>query len=124
MARGNFRMPGDVVTAGGLRAIQTLPADWGLSPGDAESQRRAKLAQWMTDPRNPLPARVIVNRLWHYHFGVGLVDTPSDFGFSGGRPSHPALLDWLAGELVAHGWSLKAVRARSYFLRRIANLRH
>ena len=58
-------------------------------------------------PRNPLFARVIVNRLWHYHFGVGLVDTPNDFGFNGGRPSHGELLDWLASEIVAQRWSLK-----------------
>ena len=56
-----------------------------------EAERRLRLAEWVTDPRNPLPARVIVNRLWHYHFGVGLVDTPNDFGFNGGRPSHPRI---------------------------------
>ena len=110
LSRGNFRQPGDVVTAAGLRSIQTLPANWGLAPGANESQRRAKLAEWITDRRNPLPARVIVNRLWHYHFGVGLVDTPSDFGFNGGRPSHPELLDWLASELIAQRWSLKALQ--------------
>jgi hypothetical protein len=74
-----------------------------------ERQRRQALARWITDARNPLTARVIVNRLWHYHFGEGLVATPSDFGVNGARPSHPELLDWLACELMDHGWSLKHV---------------
>ena len=74
-----------------------------------DGQRRRALADWLTHPSNPLTPRVIVNRLWHHHFGTGLVDTPSDFGTGGGRPSHPALLDWLAAELVDHGWSLKHI---------------
>jgi len=85
-----------------------------------ESARRLKLAEWLADPRNPLTPRVIVNRLWHYHFGRGIVDTPSDFGFNGGRPSHPQLLDWLASELISPSckaseaealkpWSLKHI---------------
>jgi hypothetical protein len=68
------------------------------------------LARWIAHEQNPLFARVIVNRMWHYHFGAGLVDTPSDFGFNGGRPTHPELLDWLAGELIRHNWSLKALQ--------------
>jgi hypothetical protein len=74
-----------------------------------DGQRRRALADWITDRANPLTPRVIVNRLWHHHFGTGLVDTPSDFGTGGGRPSHPALLDWLAAELIDHGWSLKHI---------------
>jgi hypothetical protein len=63
----------------------------------------------VTHPKNPLFARVIVNRLWHHHFGKGLVNTPNDFGFNGGRPSHPKLLDWLADELARQRFSLKAL---------------
>ncbi len=74
-----------------------------------EAQRRIALAQWITHPENPLTARVIVNRLWHHHFGQGLVNTPSDFGMGGGQPSHPELLDYLASELIRHGWSLKHI---------------
>ncbi|MEP7362821.1 MAG: PSD1 and planctomycete cytochrome C domain-containing protein [Acidobacteriota bacterium] len=69
--------------------------------------RRAALAKWITDPENPLTARVMVNRVWQYHFGRGLVATPSDFGVRGGKPTHPELLDWLASEFVSKGWSVK-----------------
>ncbi|HUR53322.1 MAG TPA: PSD1 and planctomycete cytochrome C domain-containing protein [Gemmataceae bacterium] len=76
---------------------------------DADAERRAALAKWVVSPDNPLTARVIVNRLWQYHFGTGIVDTPSDFGRNGGKPSHPELLDWLASELASGGWSLKRI---------------
>jgi hypothetical protein len=72
-----------------------------------EPARRKALAVWITNRRNPLTARVIVNRLWQFHFGEGIVDTPSDFGANGSTPTHPELLDWLASELMANGWSLK-----------------
>jgi cytochrome c553 len=71
--------------------------------------RRAALALWLTDPRNPLTARVIVNRLWQGHFGRGIVGSSSDFGRLGDAPTHPELLDWLANELVAGGWGLKSI---------------
>ncbi len=88
----------------------TVPAILGsyTLPRDAdEKARRVALARWLIDPSRPLPARVIVNRVWQYHFGHGLVDTASDFGLNGGRPSHPALLDWLARTFIADGWSIK-----------------
>ncbi|MCC6231041.1 MAG: PSD1 domain-containing protein [Verrucomicrobiales bacterium] len=83
-----------------------------MTDDEPESERRLKLARWVADPANPLTPRVLVNRLWQYHFGVGLVDTPSDFGRSGSRPTHPELLDWLASEFVESGWSMKAVQRR------------
>ncbi len=110
LLHGDIHRPGEVASARGLKAVTELSPDFGLAPEAPEGQRRAKLAEWITDPRNPLPARVIVNRLWHYHFGAGIVRTPSDFGFNGGRPSHPELLDFLAGELIDHGWRLKHVQ--------------
>ncbi len=65
--------------------------------------------RWIADRANPLPARVMVNRVWHYHFGRGIVATPSDFGFNGAKPTHPELLDWLATVYVDAGWRLKPI---------------
>lgn len=107
LRRGNVSDPGDVVAPAGLSAVVGLPGDLGLRTDALERQRRDRLAQWITDRRNPLFARVMANRLWHYHFGAGLTATPNDLGFNGGRPSHPELLDWLASELVDCGFSLK-----------------
>jgi uncharacterized protein DUF1553 len=107
LLRGDVEKPGDLVSAGGLSAIRSPAADFGLASDAPEGERRIRFANWLTDPANPLTARVIVNRLWHYHFGRGIVETPSDFGYNGGRPSHPELLDWLADELRRGGWSLK-----------------
>jgi hypothetical protein len=78
-----------------------------LTADTAEAERRLALAKWITDPRHPLTARVLVNRLWQHHFGTGIVATPSDFGLNGAKPSHPELLDLLADELVRSGWSMK-----------------
>ncbi|MFO1482733.1 MAG: DUF1553 domain-containing protein [Verrucomicrobiaceae bacterium] len=102
--RGDPMMPKEEVPPG-------APAQFGAKldlPKDApEADRRVAFAKWLTDPKNPLTTRVMMNRLWHYHFGTGIVDTPSDLGFNGGKPSHPELLDWLAGEFMKRGWSLK-----------------
>ncbi len=98
--RGSVSSLGEEVAPAGLVAIQGLEASFGLKPDAIESHRRLKLANWITDPRNPLFVRVMANRIWHYHFGVGLVETPSDLGFNGGRPSHPELLEWLSGEFA------------------------
>jgi hypothetical protein len=78
-----------------------------LDKDAAEADRRRAIAVWLTDPRHPLPARVMANRIWQWHFGTGLVDTPNDFGRNGSRPSHPELLEWLADEFVRSGWSVK-----------------
>lgn len=107
LIRGNPNQRGEAVRAGGVVAVSAGRADFGLPADAPDVERRQRLADWVTHPQNPLLARVIVNRLWQHHFGVGLVDTPNDFGFNGGRPSHPELLDWLADELRAHHWSLK-----------------
>ncbi len=102
--RGSVAAPREPVSPGGLSSIRQLAADL---PTGKDSERRVALADWLTDPRNPLTARVIVNRVWYQHFGNGIVNTPSDFGFNGDRPSHPELLDWLAVEFMEHGWSIK-----------------
>ncbi len=91
--------PGTVAALGKLAISEATP----------EQQRRLALAEWMASKDNPLTARVIVNRLWQFHFGKGLVATPSDFGKAGVAPTHPELLDWLARELMDHNWSLKHV---------------
>lgn len=107
---GSPQRKGEPVVARGLATLQEqcefdLTAD---SAGTAdESERRAALARWMTDAKNPLTPRVLANRVWQYHFGTGIVDTPSDFGYMGGRPTHPELLDFLAAKLMDFNWQLK-----------------
>ena len=81
-------------------------------PADSTSSGRQQLADWITDPRNPLTARVIVNRIWQYHFGRGIVPTPNDFGVRGQAPSHPELLDYLATRFIESGWSIKQMHKR------------
>ena len=109
LIRGEVTEPDEVVTPGGLAAITMPEADFGLAADAPESLRRLKFAAWLTDPRHPLPARVMVNRVWHYHFGQGIVATPNDFGGGGALPSHPELLDWLAVQFKQGSWSLKAL---------------
>ncbi|MBX3179248.1 MAG: PSD1 domain-containing protein [Candidatus Hydrogenedentes bacterium] len=96
MERGDFDKPREEVPPGALSAIETLPARFDLADTANEAARRAALADWLAHPENPLTWRSIVNRVWHYHFGRGLCDTPSDLGRMGGTPSHPELIDWLA----------------------------
>jgi Protein of unknown function (DUF1553)/Protein of unknown function (DUF1549) len=97
------------VEPGFLTILAPGPAAITPPAGVESSGRRTALANWIASPDNPLTARVMVNRIWNYHFGRGLVATPSNFGAAGERPSHPELLDWLAGEFVRQGWSIKAM---------------
>ena len=103
--RGDPLQKREVVSPDALSVLGTL----GLSVETPESLRRLKFAEWIASPQNPLTARVMVNRLWHYSFGTGIVDTPSDFGKNGTPPTHPELLDWLADEFVHSGWSIKHI---------------
>jgi hypothetical protein len=107
LKRGNWDAPKDEVQPGFLTLISAKPTDIVKPAALKSTGRRTALAKLLTDPQNPLTARVMVNRIWHYHFGRGIVATPSDFGFKGERPSHPELLDWLASEFVENGWSVK-----------------
>jgi hypothetical protein len=107
LARGQVTQPGREVAPAGLSALKELGAQFNLPKEHGEGERRAALAKWITDPRHPLTWRSIVNRVWQYHFGRGLSDTPNDFGRMGGVPTHPELLDWLACEFRDHGGSLK-----------------
>ena len=107
LARGQVTHPGREMTPGTLSALTFQPARFSVEPTAPEGERRAALARWITDPKNPLTWRSIVNRVWQYHFGHGLVETPNDFGRNGGLPTHPELLDWLAAEFRDSGGSLK-----------------
>ncbi len=103
LRRGDPEQRGEPVEPAIPEVLGTLD----VSSKDNEQARREKLAGWLASPGNPLPARVIVNRIWQSHFGRGIVATPSDFGINGIRPTHPELLDWLAGEFIRSGWSIK-----------------
>ncbi|HYP06490.1 MAG TPA: DUF1549 and DUF1553 domain-containing protein, partial [Bryobacteraceae bacterium] len=103
--RGEAERLGPVVTRGYLTAVDVPNAP----PIDTTQSGRLQLAQWITDPQNPLTARVAVNRIWSHLFGEGIVKTVDNFGFNGDRPSHPELLDYLASEFVESGWSVKGL---------------
>ena len=103
----NYAAPLAEVEPGFLTLLDPGSAEYSPTLQGRSSGRRTALAHWLTAPENPLAARVMVNRLWHYHFGQGIVRTPSDLGLMGDRPSHPELLDWLASDFVREGWSLK-----------------
>src|SRR5579871_286309 len=110
LKRGNWQQRGAEVRPGFLSAIDDREAEIGPpKPGARTTGRRAALADWIARPENPLTGRVMAKRLWQHHFGRGIVATPSDFGVQGTPPTHPELLDWLACEFVARGWSLKAL---------------
>ncbi|MFL5241761.1 MAG: DUF1549 and DUF1553 domain-containing protein [Gemmataceae bacterium] len=106
LKRGKAANPGPEVGPG-LPAVLVDRQPEFLTPDLRTSRRRLTLAQWIASPDNPLTARVIVNRVWQYHFGEGLVRTSSDFGAMGEAPTHPELLDWLANWFVKEGWSIK-----------------
>jgi hypothetical protein len=105
--RGDVEQPRETVSAGGIGCVAAPGLEFRVANPDEEGSRRAALAEWIAHPANPLTWRSAVNRLWHYHFGRGIVDTPSDFGHNGSQPSHPELLDWLACEFRDGGGSLK-----------------
>ncbi len=112
--KGERHQPGEVIEPGFLSAVTALDAPLAPPPASATTTtRRLQFARWLTNPQHPLTARVFVNRVWLHHFGQGIVRTPDDFGFNGAKPTHPALLDWLAAELMepqaTHGvpWSVK-----------------
>ena len=109
--RGEVDNLGERVVPGFPSAVTGTdhPASMPLDSLGNINRWRLPLATWIASPENPLTARVMVNRIWHWHFGRGIVATPSNFGANGIRPSHPDLLDWLAGEFVASGWSVKAI---------------
>jgi hypothetical protein len=107
LKRGDVMQREALVSPGAIPAVR--PAFALKKGGASESDRRLALADWIAHADNPLAPRVMVNRLWHWHFGQGLVNTPSDFGFNGDRPSHPGLLDWLAAEFRAQGGRLKPI---------------
>ncbi|MBX7073987.1 MAG: DUF1553 domain-containing protein [Pirellulales bacterium] len=109
LARGNVDSPGAEVGPGALACLPQLESVFPASTGDDEKARRHQLAHWLTHRDNVLTWRSIVNRVWHYHFGRGLVETPSDFGRNGAEPTHPELLDWLAVEFRDGGQSLKSL---------------
>jgi len=107
LLRGSIHSPGEKAVPGALDCVDALNSRFAISSSDDEGKRRAALAAWLADEQNVLTWRSIVNRVWHYHFGRGLVGTPNDFGRMGDRPSHPELLDWLTFEFRARNGSLK-----------------
>ncbi|MBA4017924.1 MAG: hypothetical protein C0483_12170 [Pirellula sp.] len=113
LARGSVSQPGKEVEPGAVSSLRGLSARFTLPAGAAEGERRAALARWITDDKNPLTYRTIVNRVWQHHFGRGIVDTPNDFGRNGAKPTHPELLDWLAVEFRDGGKYLERQSLKS-----------
>jgi mono/diheme cytochrome c family protein len=117
---GDTQRNGPAVVPASMRALDHATPAYSLDRSVPERDRRVELARWIMRKDNPLTSRVLVNRLWHYHFGTGIVATPSDFGYMGGKPSHPELLDWLAREFIVpsddagegQAWRLKRLHKR------------
>ncbi|MBI1913977.1 MAG: DUF1553 domain-containing protein, partial [Planctomycetes bacterium] len=110
LKKGDPRKPGVAIDTGFLSLVPGLDQPFAApKSGDRTTRRRLQFAERIADRRNPLTARVMVNRIWQHHFGQGLVRTPDNFGFKGEPPTHPELLDWLAAEFMDSGWSVKHV---------------
>ena len=112
LARGDVNAPKHEVFPGAVSSVSAIPALFNIPANAVDSDRRKALAAWITDKRNPLTARVMVNRIWQWHFGTGIVSTPNDFGNTGEPPSNPKLLDWLASTFqtdnrYGKAWSIK-----------------
>ena len=107
LMRGDATSPGALVTPGVPSILNASMRDYRLEQLPHSSGRRLALAKWLTHPEHPLTARVMVNRIWQHHFGVGLVATPGNFGRMGAAPTNQRLLDWLASEFVSSGWDIK-----------------
>ena len=103
--RGDPEQPLDLLSP----VVPSILGDTAFASETTDAQRRLGLADWIASPDHPLTARVMANRIWQFHFGRGLVETPSDFGMNGAQPTHPELLDWLANQLITSGWSIKAM---------------
>ena len=111
LINGEYDKVGEAVEPGFLSAItgNSDPATLPIAGFGDVTKYRSVLSDWITSPENPLTARVMANRIWQHHFGSGIVNTPSDFGKNGAKPTHPKLLDWLAVQFVEKGWSMKAM---------------
>ena len=110
LSRGNPHTPADRVEPGFLAVLGSPePSIASPDPSSRTTGRRLALADWIVSPANPLPSRVLANRLWQHHFGRGIVRSPNNFGTQGDRPTHPELLDWLASELISGGWRMKPI---------------
>ena len=107
--RGDAQRKGEAVVPASLSTLAKATKGYALAADAPEQERRKAFAQWLVAADNPLTPRVLANRLWQFHFGTGIVATPSDFGYMGERPTHPELLDWLATRFVAEGWRLKPI---------------
>jgi hypothetical protein len=107
LKRGDIKRPGELAVPGALACVPALPSRFQAAAERDEGGRRVALAKWIANPANTLTWRSMANRVWHYHFGRGIVETPNDFGRMGVQPTHPELLDWLATTLRDNGGSLK-----------------